>query len=197
MTVRTTGALRGVQLWQEVIRHSGPRTPHRAQRSPRAAAERAGACARWNRLYYHLRILKARRLIAEYDSPGPARVQAIADAGDAPLRVRYEPESRANAAAVGRVVGSMLREALRSFRRAFRPGVVVEGPRRSLWVGRRTAWLTGEELEEANARLESLVGYLTERRGRKPEGRLYSFTFAISPFGGGRRGGARAGQARP
>jgi hypothetical protein len=81
----------------------------------------------------------------------------------------------------------MLREALRSFRKAFRPGAVVEGPRRSLWAGRRTAWLTEEELEEVNSRVERLVEYLSERRARKPEGRLYSFTFAISPFGGGRR----------
>jgi DNA-binding transcriptional ArsR family regulator len=137
-------------------------------------------------LYYHLRILKARRLVADCADLGPSRVQAVAD--DAPLRVRYEPASRANATAVGRLAGSMLREALRSFRRAFRPGVMVDGPRRALWVGRRTAWLTGEELEEVNARLEGLIGYLAERRGRSGEGRLYSFTFAISPFGGRRKG---------
>jgi DNA-binding transcriptional ArsR family regulator len=138
-------------------------------------------------LYYHLRILRARRLITQAAAPGPARVQAATDPADPPLRVHYEPGNRANAAAVTRMVGSMLRDALRSFRRAFRPGVVVEGPRRALWVGRRTAWLTGEELEEVNARVESFVGYLVERRGRGAEGRLYSFTFAISPLGGGRR----------
>jgi len=138
-------------------------------------------------LYYHLRILRARRLVAAAEGPGPARVQAVSDAGDPPMRVRYDPASRANAAAVTRLVGSMLREALRSFRKAFRPGAVVEGPRRSLWAGRRTAWLTEEELEEVNAGIERLVEFLSERRARKPEGRLYSFTFAISPFGGGRR----------
>ena len=138
-------------------------------------------------LYYHLRILRARRLVAAAEGPGPARVQAVSDAGDPPMRVRYDPASRANAAAVTRLVGSMLREALRSFRKAFRPGAVVEGPRRSLWAGRRTAWLTEEELEEVNAGIARLVEYLSERRARKPEGQLYSFTFAISPFGGGRR----------
>jgi DNA-binding transcriptional ArsR family regulator len=138
-------------------------------------------------LYYHLRILKARHLVAEVAEPGPARVQAVSDAGDSPMQVRYDPASRAHAAAVTRLVGSMLREALRSFRAAFRPGVVVEGPRRSLWAGRRTAWLTGEELEEVNARIEWLLGFLAERRTRGPEGRLYSFTFAVSPFGDGRR----------
>lgn len=138
-------------------------------------------------LYYHLRILKARRLVADAGEPGPTRVQAVADVADAPMRVRYDPASRANAAAVGRVVGSMLRDALRSFRRAFRPGAVVEGPRRTLWAGRRTAWLTGEELEEVNTRIEQLIVYLAERRGRTPGGRFYSVTFAMSPFGDGRR----------
>src|SRR5688572_458042 len=138
-------------------------------------------------LYYHLRILKARGLVAEAAEPGPTRVQAVSDAGDPPLRVRYDPASRANAAAVTRLVGSMLRDALRSFRKAFRAGAVVDGPRRSLWAGRRTAWLRGEELEEVNARIEWLVGYLAERRTRTAEGHLYSFTFAVSPFGGGGR----------
>jgi DNA-binding transcriptional ArsR family regulator len=146
-------------------------------------------------LYYHLRILKARRLVAEATERGPACVQAVSDPGDPPMRVRYDPASRANAAAVTRLVGSMLREALRSFRRAFRPGAVVEGPRRSLWAGRRTAWLTGEELEEVNARIEALVGYLAERRAWSADGRLYAFTFAVSPFGDGRR--RRQASARP
>jgi DNA-binding transcriptional ArsR family regulator len=147
-------------------------------------------------LYYHLRILKARRLITQSSDPGPARLQAATDAADPPMRVHYDPANRANAAAVTRMVGSMLRDALRSFRRAFRPGVVVEGPRRALWVGRRTAWLTGEELEEVNVRLESLVGYLAERRGRSADGQLYSFTFAISPLGKRRRTGTEGGSTR-
>ena len=138
-------------------------------------------------LYYHLRILAARGLVTGGRSPGAARGEVVFDVAQRPTRLRYDPGDRANAAAVTRVVASMLRDALRAFRAAFRPGAVVEGPARTLWAGRRTAWLTEEEVVEVNARLESLVGYLTERRTRKPAGRLFAFTFAISPFGGGRR----------
>ncbi|HEX6751012.1 MAG TPA: helix-turn-helix domain-containing protein [Longimicrobium sp.] len=138
-------------------------------------------------LYYHLRLLKACGLVAGETRPGATRPQAVFDVAGRPTELRYSATDRAQVAAVVRLVGGMLREALRLFRRGFRPGAVLQGPRRTLWAGRRTAWLSAEELEEVNARIQQVVGYLSERRGRTPDGRLYAFTFVVSPFGRGRQ----------
>lgn len=138
-------------------------------------------------LYYHLRILKRRGLVVEHPRSARAgRPQATFDVAGRPTLIRYTPHGPERNAAIAQVVGSMLRSALRAFRRSLGPDAVVEGPRRSLWAGRRTARLTPERLEEVNALVGRLTEVLEEGRGRN-EGKLYSFTFALSPLAHGRR----------
>ena len=138
-------------------------------------------------LYYHLRILKRRGLVVEQPrSARDGRPQATFDVAGRPTLIRYTPHSPQRNAAIAQVVGSMLRSALRAFRRSLGPDAVVEGPRRSLWAGRRTARLTPDGLQEVNSLIGRLTEVLEEGRGRN-EGQLYSFTFALSPLARGRR----------
>ena len=139
-------------------------------------------------LYYHLRILERRGLVVQQGrSRRAGRPQARFDVAGRPTLIRYTPYEPERIAAITQVVGSMLRSALRAFRRSFVPGAEVEGPRRTVWAGRRTARLSPEQLEEVNALIARVVDVLGESRGAKQEGRLYSFTFALSPLARSRR----------
>lgn len=143
-------------------------------------------------LYYHLRILKRRGLVVEQGRSARAgRPQATFDVAGRPTLIRYAPQTPERVAAITRLVGSMVRSALRSFRRSLVPGVEMEGPRRSVWAGRRTARLSPERLEEVNALVGRVMQVLEESRGSNGEGKMYSFTFALSPLAHGRR--SRAG----
>ena len=137
-----------------------------------------------DRLYYHLQILKRSGLVRSRSERNRlGRLQERFDLPGRPTRLRYEPSDPRNVTAVARIVGSALRDAHRSFRRAFVPGVVVRGRDRTLWAGRRTGWLGAREIREINALVGKVIEILERpRRGRSAE-RLYSFTFAFSPYG--------------
>ena len=87
-----------------------------------------------------------------------------------------------NAAAVRRVVASMLRIARRDFDAGIAlPGVVAHGPRRTLWAARSKGWVTAEELAELNALLARLSWIL--RRPRGPgRTQLVSLCFVLAPI---------------
>ena len=133
-------------------------------------------------LYYHVRRLESVGLLKRqalrrrggregslYRTPRPRS------------RLVYETSNAANVRAVGRVVTSMLRVAERDFRRALRPGAVVEGLRRNLWAARATTWLTGSELEEINRLLRRVLEIIESRRS--PDGRrLYTLTWVLAPL---------------
>jgi len=137
-----------------------------------------------DRLYYHLQILKRSGLVrSQRERNRLGRYQERFDLPGRPTRLRYEPSDPRNVTAVSRLVGSALRDAHRAFRRALVPGVVVQGKGRTLWAGRRTGWLEGGEIRQINALIGKAIQILERpRRGRVPE-RLYSFTFAFSPYG--------------
>ena len=150
---------------------------------PCSVAELAGLLGlRPDRLYYHVRILVRRELLIVSKRRGESgRLEAIYDLPRRPTRMRYVPEKREHVATISKLTGSMLRSALRSFRRGLKPGAVVDGPSREVWAGRRTAWLTRTQLEEVNRVLGEL--HTLVESGRRPEQgtKLYSLTFVLSP----------------
>jgi DNA-binding transcriptional ArsR family regulator len=134
-------------------------------------------------LYYHIARLRRVGLIAITEEPG-ANGRATAR-----LRVRssapalvYDPSDARNRDAVLLVVAGMLRNALRGFRRAFRPEhAVVSGLGRNLWAGRRQAVLDTASLEEVNMLVRRILRILHSRRPREAKGgSLHEFTFVLA-----------------
>jgi DNA-binding transcriptional ArsR family regulator len=142
-----------------------------------------------DRLYYHLRALERVGLVragGRVGSRGRPGVE-YATAGHAPHLV-YDPDDRANAAAVSAVVGGMTRVALREFRAAFKSAPVVAGPRRNLWAARRVAWLTPRELVAVNRALVRLLAEFERRRVATPDARPHAITALLAPLRRGGRG---------
>jgi DNA-binding transcriptional ArsR family regulator len=139
--------------------------------------------ARPDALYYHLRILEERGLVARVG--GAEASQAVFKTAEKSLKLLYDPQDPQNRDAVSRVVASMARGALRAFRLSFRGRPRVNGKRRELWAGQQTAHLTGAEIEKVNRLLNDLVDtFANARRGESGE-RLYALTFMLSPYGKG------------
>jgi hypothetical protein len=84
----------------------------------------------------------------------------------------------------------MVRSAERSFRRAFAPGLAtIQGPRRNLRAGRRTAWLTARELQALNRHLAAIHALFGGGVPRRAGARLHEFTYVLAPVvENGRRG---------
>jgi DNA-binding transcriptional ArsR family regulator len=150
---------------------------------PASAADIAASigCAP-DRVYYHLRILERVGLVKQLAHRRKGQ-GAIFDVVGRPTWLHYEPAVAANKRAIVAVVDSMLRDAGRSFRQRFRTSEVFSGLSRTLWAGRRTAWLARSELLQVNRSIRSLTKLIERNRGRKPGARLYSLTFVVSPTG--------------
>ena len=137
-----------------------------------------------DRLYYHLQILKRVGIVRSCRERNRAgRLQERFDLPGRPTQLRYVPSDPRNVAAITKLVGSTLRDAHRAFGRAFTTGAIVHGSGRTLWAGRRTGWLAAREVRQVNALLHQMIGILERRRGGRRDARLYSFTFAFSPYG--------------
>lgn len=137
-----------------------------------------------DRLYYHLQILKKAGLVRSRTERNRAgRLQERFDLPGRPTRLRYVPSDPKNAAAITKLVGAALRDAHRAFGKAFRHDAVVQGAGRTLWAGRRTGWLAVEEVRQLNVLLHQVIGILERPRHGRGGTRLYSFTFAFSPYG--------------
>lgn len=149
-------------------------------------------------LYYHVHLLRRSGLVVVADSPvtaradGGARAEIEIDVAFRPLSLRYEPDNARNRAAVGAVVGTMLRTAERRFVRAFLPSVaVVSGGARNLWAGRTQGWLSDDDLRTLNHHIAAILRLLRSRRmapvvalaGPKQvaEPALHEFTFVLAP----------------
>ena len=132
-------------------------------------------------LYYHFKLLERNGLIVRgtpEKGTGAARFQLPGN----PATLRYRLEDRRQQAATAKVVGTMVRSAERSFRRAFVPGeATVDGPRRNLRAGRRTAWLTAREIETLNEYLERIHALFGRGVPRRKGARLHEFTYVLAP----------------
>lgn len=135
-------------------------------------------------LYHHVRHLVLRRLLTTGSSErGIGRPAVLLDVPGRPMRIHYDLSSRKCAAAVLRVVGTMLGSAKRGFSRAFHPELaMVSGPRRNLWAARYQCWLTPKDLEEVNTLLKRLGALMLRgARRRTRASRLHEFTYVLSP----------------
>jgi len=130
-------------------------------------------------LYYHLRLLARAGLIEELAGEPGARRYRVPSA----LRLRYRPGDNANARAVGRFAGGMLRIAKRDFDAALRdPGVVTDGPRRVLWAARVKGWVGDAELVEIN-RLIARLAVLVSPERTPGRDRLVALAWVLAPLG--------------
>jgi DNA-binding transcriptional ArsR family regulator len=132
-------------------------------------------------LYYHFTLLQRNGLVERAD-PQPETGAARFQLPGHPATLRYRLDDARQQAATTKVVGTMVRSAERSFRRAFAPGeATVEGPRRNLRAGRRTAWLTAAELHALNQYLERIHALFGRGVPRRPGARLHEFTYVLAP----------------
>ena len=146
-------------------------------------------------LYYHFALLARHGLVVR-STPEKGTDAARFQLPGHPATLRYKLGDRRQEGATGQVVATMLRSAERGFRRAFAPGVaVVEGPRRNLRAGRRTAWLTAKELEVLNQHLERIHAIFGRGVPRRSGAQLHEFTYVLAPVV--ERGRRAKAQARP
>ena len=149
-------------------------------------------------LYYHVRQLVQNGILRRVEASGSTgRNGATYDLTAKPTRLKYVPSDKANARAVSQLVGSMLRDSFRAFRRAYSPGIRVKGESRQLWAGRRTAWLTDKQLKILNGAMNR-IGSFMETANRTSEGKtLYAFSFVLSPYQVGNRQFRRLRDGQP
>lgn len=147
-----------------------------------SVAELAAALGRpADALYFHLRVLTRVGLVrnAGYRAR-PGRKEALYRTVAPALRLKYEPRNAANRKGVSAIVGSMLRLAIRDFRRSFERGnVLVSGAHRELWSLRKVGRLSHAQLAQLNHRIKGLVEGITAPGGN---GRLYAVTVILTPL---------------
>jgi DNA-binding transcriptional ArsR family regulator len=135
-------------------------------------------------LYYHVRALQRAGLLVEAGARRRGRHQETLYSTPDPerrLMLRYRSGRGAATKPLRTLVASMLRNSRREFDSAIGdPECVVEGPRRALWAGRATGWLTQAELAKVN-RLIAQLGQLLSSPHSARRDRLYSLQFLLSP----------------
>ena len=132
-------------------------------------------------LYYHLALLERFGLVIR-SRPDKKTGAVRFDVPGRPMTLQYRLPDRQHARATTEVVATMLRSASRGFRRAYAPGLAtVEGPRRNLRAGRRTAWLTPDDLRALNYHLERIHQLFGRGRPRRSGARLHEFTYVLAP----------------
>jgi predicted transcriptional regulator len=132
-------------------------------------------------LYYHVRLLVRAGLVrAAGTRTRGGRKEALFHATASQFAVRYPAGPAARARAMNAIVGSMLRLAMRDFRRAVvRDDVRLAGPERDVWALRTTGWLLPAHVRQVNRLIRRLSG-TTARTA--PRGRLYAVTVLLTPL---------------
>ncbi|HET8925576.1 MAG TPA: helix-turn-helix domain-containing protein [Candidatus Acidoferrum sp.] len=139
-------------------------------------------------LYYHVRQLVRNGILRQVEGGlRTGRSGATYDLTAKPTKLKYVPRDKANARAVSQLVGSMLRDSFRAFRRAYSPGIRVRGERRQLWAGRRTSWLTDKQLKILNRAMNRIVSFMDTANRTSAGKTLYAFSFVLSPYQVGKR----------
>jgi len=146
-----------------------------------SVAELAAALGRpADSLYFHLRMLTRIGLVRNAGCRArPGGKEALYHTAAPELRVQYEARDAANRKAVSAIAASMLRLAIRDFRRSFqRRNVLVSGAYRELWSLRKVGRLSRAQLAQLNHRIRGLVQEVSSPRGH---GRLYAVTVILTP----------------
>jgi DNA-binding transcriptional ArsR family regulator len=132
-------------------------------------------------LYFHLRALTRAGLVRRTGyRPQPRGKEALYRTVAPELQLQYEPHKASNRKAVSAIVSSMLRLAIRDFRRAVqRDTICVYGPNRELWALRKAGRLSRVGLAQVNGRIQGLAKSVSVSRG---PGRLYAVTVLLTPL---------------
>lgn len=137
-------------------------------------------------IYYHVRRLVDSGLLREGSDPGDGRgrrYRTMARRGQR-IRLKYGRGTRANDAAVLRVVHGLLRTAERDFARALLSGRAKgEGAQRDLWASRLKGWVDADDLAEVNRLLVRLSELLLQPRTPDRD-HLISLAWMLSPIDG-------------
>ncbi|WP_020655309.1 helix-turn-helix domain-containing protein [Massilia niastensis] len=133
-------------------------------------------------LYYHLKLLCKARLVVELGGQGEdERRYRLAGDPCQPLRLAYRIDSERHVAALRKFAHGLLQVAEKDFAEALETtGLVTEGPSRQCWAARNKAWLSREELAEANQLLERLCELMSHPRTDERD-HLLSCTFVLAP----------------
>lgn len=131
-------------------------------------------------VYYHLRMLQRLGLVVSGVGKSAPRSGAVFSV-PRPLALAYSRDG-ASASAITKVVGAMLRGALRIFSAAFSTSSKLKGARREVWAAQRFSRLTPSQVGHLNRLLNEIVDLLAEGRDSR-KGKLYAFTFVLSPLG--------------
>lgn len=135
-------------------------------------------------LYYHVKVMRDRGLLVETQVEGKGvKPTAHYDLPGRPFLVRYDLNSLKSRRAVIAIGRARFRSGQRGFVRACSSdAVVVQGPRRNLWVAHWKGWLTMKDLEKANRLLTELVDVFTPSVGDSRASRsAYELTFGVAP----------------
>lgn len=133
-------------------------------------------------LYYHLKLLaKAGLVVESTDGDDDARRYALPGSRTLALQLACPTDTEAGKRALSKFTHAMLKVAQQDFDDALEiPDVVTAGNARQLWAARNKAWLSEEELVEANALLRRLCTLMSQPR--TPERtQLFSCAFVLAP----------------
>jgi len=133
-------------------------------------------------LYYHLKLLcKAGLVVESRDGVDEARRYALPGARTQALRLDYPTGSADGKRALSKFTHAMLKVAQEDFDAALdMPDVVASGESRQLWAARSKAWLSEDELAEANALLGRLCTLMSQPRTAERT-QLLSCAFVLAP----------------
>jgi len=132
-------------------------------------------------LYYHLGLLGKAGLIVESMGEDEVRRYALPGTRTLALRLAYPTGSEPGKRALSKFTHAMLKVAQEDFDTALAmPDIVTAGSGRQLWAARNKAWLSEDELAQANALLERLCELMSQPR--TPERtQLLSCAFVLAP----------------
>ncbi|MGH9702973.1 MAG: hypothetical protein ACRD4K_06330, partial [Candidatus Acidiferrales bacterium] len=95
-----------------------------------------------------------------------------------------------NRKGVSAIAASMLRLAIRDFRRSYqRSNVTVGGAHRELWAWRKVGRLSRAQLAQLNRRIKEVAKEITAPRA---SGRLYAVTVVLTPLDHRNKAGGKA-----
>ena len=134
-------------------------------------------------LYYHVRLLERRGLLAPQERRStngpPETVYALV----APRwHIDYDLDDARNVKALRKLTGALLRRAGKDFDEGLEhDAAVTRGARRNLWSLRLEARLTADDLTELNGHLESILSIL-RRPADGRRGRLCALSWLLAPL---------------
>ena len=132
-------------------------------------------------LYYHLRVLvRAGLVVPERAERKRGRDETLFRTIAPELQLEYSSTDPKRVRSTSAIVSSMLRLGMRDFRRSLAAGTArLVRPGRELWALRATGWLTPDDIEQVNGKMQTLRDAVWKPKGK---GRLYGITILLTPL---------------